>query len=815
MKKFTVLVKQVLMSTLTAGIFATGFASCSDEIENEANAFNGANTESLQVMNLEQYSYEVPVKVDIQGDWEIDIKFKDPANRFCYASPQKGHGPATIKLCMLDNWTEERNEGELIIRDLGNSSNDKTFRLMQKCNLDNPEIMNTKTRGGDGALECAANYSRGNRSKAVGYGYNSFASPSGDVISKNPIIALIKLEDNEEFDAGARTFPCASRSQHEFSGSSYEELYHNVHAETSNKISKGGFATEMKSSFTSTQKESSNHMFVYSTLDVKLVNAYIEGVDGNSIKDFLTDNAKAAINGEGAYSSTNEGFAHLVEDYGTHLVMSGFLGGHIHYATTVDKSLTEDAKEATAYAKLSYKNKIIDASSDLDAKLKKKYESSASKITTEVDSWGGTAKVLMDESSVDEWRKSLTVDNSVLVGLGDDDSDLIPLYDLVDDSTPAGKERKARMIEYFETGMAAVMAYDGTSRYITSDTYKVTIPAELAKADGKYTPEEGTLVYNVRGNNRWIAMICMEYIPQISNMGTVLVVYPVNNNKVDFANGRFLGNSMYPASRISWDNNGNCKITKDADNRNQENEFYMRGGSIFTKQPVGCDIVNTEIKPRYLENRKVRSGFETQLGAGYKRWEGYDFCKHDWVWHYDESWIEKLKFDDYNYPLIKIGNHIWTRENYTGNLAYGPNYLERYGTVISNGCIYFPPRVVKIVPLPTGWHAAKVEDFDNMKEVLSSDGYEKYGERLQKGGASGFDMEWTGWCSWLHREHEFADLYEGEYYYDISYSCKDEHHMNFMTPTGYNYYIKDTEMGRGRDHSKYDIGMQIRLVLND
>ena len=150
MKNFSVLVKQMLMSTLTAGMFAFSFSSCSDDLnELEAMGGNATKGESFELTSLEQYSYTVPVQVNVEGDWEIDFRFSDEYNKFCYAIPDKGHGPATIKLCMLDNWTEKRNEGQMIIRDLSQNREDQSFRLLQKCNIDNPNYqqLRARTRG--------------------------------------------------------------------------------------------------------------------------------------------------------------------------------------------------------------------------------------------------------------------------------------------------------------------------------------------------------------------------------------------------------------------------------------------------------------------------------------------------------------------------------------------------------------------------------------------------------------------------------------------------------------------------------------------
>ena len=61
MKKFSVLVKQVLMSTLTAGVFTFSLTACSDDnmLDNEGEVMNSMMTQSMDLKNLESYSYSV------------------------------------------------------------------------------------------------------------------------------------------------------------------------------------------------------------------------------------------------------------------------------------------------------------------------------------------------------------------------------------------------------------------------------------------------------------------------------------------------------------------------------------------------------------------------------------------------------------------------------------------------------------------------------------------------------------------------------------------------------------------------------------
>ena len=61
MKNFSVLVKQMLMSTLTAGVFAFSLTACSDDnmLDNEGEVMNSMMTQSMDLNNLESYSYSV------------------------------------------------------------------------------------------------------------------------------------------------------------------------------------------------------------------------------------------------------------------------------------------------------------------------------------------------------------------------------------------------------------------------------------------------------------------------------------------------------------------------------------------------------------------------------------------------------------------------------------------------------------------------------------------------------------------------------------------------------------------------------------
>lgn len=829
MKNFSVLVKQMLMSTLTAGMFAFSFSSCSDDLnELEAMGGNATKGESFELTSLEQYSYTVPVQVNVEGDWEIDFRFSDEYNKFCYAIPDKGHGPATIKLCMLDNWTEKRNEGQMIIRDLSQNREDQSFRLLQKCNIDNPNYqqLRARTRGeGEEAKEgeeknespTSILYTEGLRKFAVGYGYNCTKAPGSSSVSINPILAL-ELLAAQNNDAGAHVLEEGSFSWANYTGSSYRELYTKLTTAIEAKANKGCLTAEMKSTFSIEQKQSQKHTFVYTTANFKTHNAYITGVDASNIKNFLTENARNAINGlSPEYSNTKEGFAKLIQYYGSHLILQAELGGRLSYASTVDNALTSNVNEATAYAKCTYKNKVAEGTGSIDATIKSKYEKNSQLVKTEVNTKGGDIELSLNESSFNDWLKSVK-NKPVVTKFSDDAVSLIPLYDLVDTSLPDGAERKRAMEEYYESGMLNVMAYDGTDGAIDDAVYKISLPSDFISSSGEFrtSEEKGSLVYDAWYRGKRIAMLCKEYIPLLSNQGLVVTVYPVKDDKPNFTNGYFLGTDIKPASAISWAIGERPALSLLSSIVGQNTEVFVRGDQVFTTAPLGSRIISLDIKPRYLTFKKCKSDVSIVLGE-----------KGIGAYYKDDNAPLKLKFDDnYNYPLVKIGKHIWMREEFSGYIPVGTDRYDRYGSRVDNGKAFYTRYATFLTDSRKpvgGWHVATTADFENLKaNVIYDMGGQTVGELMQKGGNTGFDMPWNGWYTYDHScasgiawdggpEWRTAHFYK-------NYSAQGGNsQMEYLTGDLAHFSIKAQTMSSGKlnsDPDKDREAMQIRLVMD-
>ena len=682
------LVKSMLMSIATAGIFSFGLSSCSDDINEFDNHGFNAEINSYELQNLEQYSYTVPVKIDCQGAWKIDLKFSDDNNHFCYALPSEGVGPQTIKLCMLDNWTDERNDGVLNIIDEENPTNSKSFSLSQKCNLDRRAL----TRGDDESSDSEDRV--GDIAYAVGYGYNLISEPGVKSVSRCPIIALEKLKEAGNGFGRQLNGVSSSSYSETYAENTIDEIITKMSIESKVSGSKCGFSAEVGGSFTSSQKKSKNHFFVMGTHDISVRNVVLVGPSTAQLKDFMTDNAKADIEGTNKlYPSTQEGFKKLIENYGTHLILQAELGGRLRYATTVDKTLASSTTEAKAYANASYKNTIVSGEVKASAEQQKKYEKNQSKVITNVTTLGGDFAIASqidgqgndNDTKINDWKKSLSeFKNLMMVGIN---NELVPIYELIEDP-----DRAADLKEYIETGLVA----DAEEIYYTTDLTHIAIPSLEKLTDTREKITSGlfkggwrwhypTQVYDVIENGEIVAMICHEFIPKITIEDRVTTIYPVRNNKADFSNGYFLGTDKKQACKIHWDSEGNVKFSDYAKNKGRLNEMFIRNGELSTREAnqrsiANADIIETEVKAKYV------------------------------------------KTDNWSSELVKIGTKIWSCKGYTCITT----------SVYVKDNFYITPKAIENgdVKTPKGFKLASSDDFEMMQTLLSAKGEQDYTKYL-------------------------------------------------------------------------------------
>lgn len=707
------LVKMALMSSLTAGtMFA--FTACSDDLNemNNVEALDGFD--SSRLLNLEQYSYEENFEVKATGPWQIDFSFSDDDHHFVYALPDHGVGNTVVKLCVLDNWTDIRNTGEMMITSTDNPAKKQVVKLSQKCNLD------YQTRG-DGN----ATIYRGNIIFGVGYGYNITKKPGQSAVATSPIIAISKLQANSESGYGRFTKGAETKAMiTTHTGESIDEIAKKMEASASVKGSYAGFKAEVGASFTKDETSKVTNRFALGVVDVAVTSAYLKGITPDNVRDYMTADAKKAIDSNGSLDEEN--FKKVIKNFGTHLLLDTKLGGRLRYATTIDSKYAKTEQELKLWANANYSNKIVQADVKMSASSKESHKMTSDKGSVRVSAvGGGAAEVLKlsgisndNDTAVNAWIASMAdIANTVVVDVNFKNKDAVyGIWELVDKNYP---ERAKALQNYIESGKADYDLNPATETVRTEDIATVSIPS---------FDNSQTLVKEAWFRGRPVAMICNEYIPQISTQGRVTVVYPMVNYKPDFENGLFIGNADYAPQYISWNSSNMPEFTNipGAERGTVLNTVFVRENMVVTNE-YHAAIVNTfnqmdtNLKDKVLEVTNAQ---------------------------YDSPWGFK------GYPVVKIGNKVWTRGEYMSlwDKDYENNGVTFYrlGEAASG---YNIPRLSRI---------ASSNDFEQLGSLLSTNRNFYPAHDLYNTGKTGFNAENKGWYE-LHGVYTSYGDWEGRH----------------------------------------------------
>lgn len=748
------LFRSLTMLMLSSIIVLTSLESCSDDPfdGNTIQTVELTQGESKDLSNIEQYSYVIPFEVKAEGEWKISFSFNE-GHQICYALPAEGKGPAQVKICVLDNWTDENRTGDMKVVDLQNPSASRSYKLSQKCNLD------YGTRAGN-----LVTPNKGNIIYGVGYGYNIY-KPVSSALSLSPIVRVEEFKSNGVIHTeGTETL----NEYVQYTGSYFDELLsdYKIKAKVDSKVC--GLEAELSAAFGMKDFKSNDTEYILSEVNVVKNNVVITNANHSTISEYLMcEEAYANINGipyvnEGAsldrepivaYPNTKEGFYNLVKTYGTHLIVRAKTGGRLRFATTVNVSNVEGNYDLSSYAKCNYAPSFANASAGLSQELKESYRKNKQELKTNISVYGGNefyANALSDgkESSYDygtqimgiwygqdyyedyyeSWYKSLDdVTNQKMIGV--DMETLIPLWELVSEAEAGGRVRKSMLKDYIENQLPLDMAEEqGTQNYESGTvTHISNIPDFAAEK------LDDTLIKDVYSDGHHMARICNEFIPQIDKTDRITVIYPVINGKVKYNLGYWPGDDSHKPYRICCTDD-DIKVREVSDGKKgKKNEVFLRGSSFYT---LDCKselmsraaIVESDIKKTYLE--APSSTYDAKPFQG-------------------------------KYQLVKIFNRIWQRtqycevinnsdgqNNYTNRLHYYPRDIEKF--TVSN------------------WRVATVDDWKNLSNGLT----QKAGFNLPASkmftdsnynatDISGFMIYWGGWKAYgKHRNGNGNDQME-------------------------------------------------------
>ena len=604
------------------------FASCSDD-DIVAKVTFPAELEQSQATGLENYSYTIPFEVKSDTEWKIE--FDEVGEEIAYAHPASGKGNATIKLYIMDNLNHEVRQGTMTVVFPEDNSKNKVVTLKQKAKDASDENFSTE--------------SVGNITYGVGYGFNVVTGIGARAIKSQIIKAQLLTDENLVQKAATSS---ASVDFQTYTGSTVKELSNDFsNTYKINKVKGWGMEAEANAKFDVNNYSKEEYQYAMSFVDVNKERITItlhedEWAYWNDEDEGCYTKAayKALIGENRKYPSTNAGFKKLFDTYGTHVIRTATLGGRLTIATTINTSDISKEYDLDAFAKLSYSG-IVDVSTDVKDVYKESFKVNANACKTKISALGGSTSIfnsLSDlvgdgaKNAATEWFGSLNDDESTWTFIGlDNEEDLIPLWELVEDS-----ERARMMKEYFESGQYANDVNKGI-------VHNMGVQAHIANGVPEIEVTD-THIYSVKvgdNNNKTVARICYEYIPELDETAPVKVIYPVINANVKWNMGWFVGNDYYAPRRVI-NTNGKIKTEEISGESNlgEATEIYIRGVRIGST-PVDdvTEPTKTEIVPYYAQAYRG----------------------------------DKLS----DYKVVKILDNIWMMENFASSVnTYGDPFTK-------------------------------------------------------------------------------------------------------------------------------------------
>lgn len=678
-------------SLMALAIAMTTFVACSSDDDNKyvADVTVPATVSTTTEGNIlvEAGASEFTFDIKTEGQWTVTSQ-----NRFLHVKNGSGTGNATVTVAVENNTFEDRKIGHLAITFPGHEELNQTLTVEQKYLGD---------YGGNAADIIQLN----NKIYGVGFSYDC----KGEWASPNSVkVEVFNTSDLINDGILATGVAQMQLSDYTVTGSTVSEVSNKLTVKASIEGSYGGFKGEANASFDMETSESNTYEYASTYFDIQLYRASLSKSPQSLIFDYMTDDAYNAINGlpvetkrgkRNLYGNTREGLKRLIEDFGTHVIVEAGLGGRLRRSLQVNTSEITTAYDVKAFAKASYDG-VVKAEASVDEHFKQSYKENSKAIRTTMDVLGGNKDLALElladggftSANYTAWQKS--VQDTAMTIVNFSDHSLVPLYELVDLEAEGGEDRYKALKSYMTDGSVAA----DFSTYKCGTVTEFTVPSF---DNAKYNE---TLIKDIYLDGQWVGQVCNEYIPNINRDERVTVVYPVVNNKARYNMGFYLGDGKsHKPARVSWSGTNVSVEEYDELDYEKATTVYLRGASVLPRLPEGTTAIKAE-KPR------------------------------DGV----------LEMTDYKYPLVKIFNNIWIRENWHSGLNTNESpYQERDINVNGQTITIKDQRFIypndAYTRKPVGWRLPTKDDCQDIIDKLVNNGFTLPVNAMLYGGVTGFE----------------------------------------------------------------------------
>ena len=684
----------MLAATSLWGVTAVGFSACSNSDDPNGSSAKGTAI-SVEVLGktvgdtlvLDMMDSTYDFKIEADGKWRIE----DETEFIQSISEKSGSGDATVKIRLTTNDWDERFVGDLRIVFPEDTSLNKTITMVQKYSGDYDDNIDQ--------------VSQSNKAYAMGYGYDMVSNKEGYLAPgsiKAEIFDTKQLFQNETFAYGANT---QSLEETSITGSTISDVSFKLGVKANIEGSSALFSGEMKSSFDMSLTNKNNYEYALNYIDIET-----QTITSNVPVDFLIDSLNMkksvynAINGIGdigkKYPSNNKGFKKMIESFGTHVVMGAKVGARLRQSLTVDISKVTSSYDLGLFAKAAYKGVVVKADGSVESKLKKSFEENRSSIDFKVNVYGGDPQLggklmgftnrELDTAVVGEWKQSV-YDGKGEALIGFTNGGLVPLYELIDEYiSDSTAERKEKLKAYMESKQ---FASDFSSFYECGTVTEIDVP----KIEDNDT---NTLIKDIYLNGQLVAKAALEFVPLLNIKEKVMVIYPVINNKPRYNLGFYIGDKDHKPARVSWDGT-DAAIVEYADmDFGAAKKIYIRGSSVTSMVPEGTEPHAGTVEDAYLASKIINKNISA------------DF--------------------DYNYPLVKIFDHVWIRQDYASSTTRKGFFRQPgSGQVVGSNPMwrkYDATEVEEYVPL--GWKIPSDTVFKSIENEFKKSGLSNIGKAM-------------------------------------------------------------------------------------
>lgn len=543
--------KKFLSRYVYAGILmimVSLMVSCKEDTNDPTNGGGAGNTE-IQLSRINAFfELELPEK----AGWEVVYH-----PEWIGVTQTKGVANETLSFFAETNDDDQNRTDKITVRTDNGKETEFTITQLGKLNDDSNGIITDKKQ-----LK---------RTYGVGYTIDAFGAPNGsskyNLLASSPLNLgnlLAAMTNAGEVDAFFLDENHYSRTE-SVTGSSTSSLANQLSINAGMEVGITAFKLSIEGGFS--KNTSSNESFAYAIEEIKHIvgSCYMNAgmlrylaETGNT--DIFQSKFKTYYNNMKANPHDVATMKKIVNDYGTHIVTQGVLGGELKLS--MQMKITEGLKQTDINAGLELGSKVINASGNFGMSNKEK--SIANNTSISLLTYGGNnvysiapgttfeefQKTVKDPQKLEDWVSSISPDNSIALI----DLQTIPIYEIM-----PTQEAKDALREYIVGDYQKEIYSRQDENYKGPDLFKITGFNKLESLN----PEKAT-IYIPEINMEIVAK--REKIKEIDDKSTyITTVYSGEKDNVNYDSGFFLGN----------ENQKPCKFKRKADGTIEKEVFDL------------------------------------------------------------------------------------------------------------------------------------------------------------------------------------------------------------------------------------------------